>query len=74
MMGIIQRAIESGTKLEMIYVSNKNEITHRTVKIKSVGIDSFKAYCYLRKTQRTFMIQNVLSIAPVRKKNYKGAS
>ncbi|MBS4172602.1 hypothetical protein [Bacillus sp. FJAT-49736] len=74
MKGILLRALETGARLEMIYVSNKNEITQRKIKVLSVEIDSFRAFCYLRKEQRTFMLKNVLSIAPERVKYKKEIS
>ncbi|KQL54553.1 hypothetical protein AN964_14320 [Heyndrickxia shackletonii] len=74
MKGILLRALDSGMKLEMIYISNNNEITYRTIKVLSVEIDSFKAYCYLRKKQRTFVIKNILSIGPERLKYNKDIS
>lgn len=74
MKGILLRALDSRLKMEMIYMSNNNEITHRTIRVLSVGIDSFTAYCYLRNKQRTFLIKNILSIGPERLKHNKDIS
>ncbi|PKR83598.1 hypothetical protein [Heyndrickxia camelliae] len=68
MKSILLRALESGDKLEMIYIANNNEITHRTIRILSVEFDSFTAFCYLRNAHRTFLMKNILSITPKRKK------
>ncbi|MCM3620527.1 hypothetical protein M3936_23515 [Sutcliffiella horikoshii] len=52
--------------MEMIYMSNKGELSKRRVKVLSVQEDAFRAYCFVRKQQRTFKMINVLSIRPVR--------
>ncbi|GIN38435.1 WYL domain-containing protein [Heyndrickxia oleronia] len=66
MKGLLLRAIEAHEKLEMIYLSNKGEITQRVVRVEKVGDQSFRAYCYTRKQVRTFKISNILSIAPLK--------
>lgn len=64
MKGLLLRAIETQEKLEMIYLSNKGEITQRVICVEKVGDQSFRAYCYTRKQVRTFKLSNILSIAP----------
>lgn len=51
--------------VEMIYMKNNSEISKRRVKVLSVEGNSFKAYCFLRNTKRTFKIDNVLAFVPV---------
>jgi predicted DNA-binding transcriptional regulator YafY len=67
MNGLLKRAVESNEVLEMIYLSNKGEISQRMIKIIKLNDDSFSAYCFIRKQQRTFKLTNVLSIGPTRK-------
>ncbi|KQL54500.1 hypothetical protein AN964_13990 [Heyndrickxia shackletonii] len=67
MKGLLLNAVESCEKLEMIYLSNKGEITQRIIKVEKIGEDYFRAYCLTRKQVRTFKIKNVLSIGPLRK-------
>jgi len=74
MRSILLRALESGEKLEMIYIAKNNEMTHRTIKVLSVGFDSFTAFCYLRNKQRTFLMKNILSVGPKRMKYNKNIS
>lgn len=70
--GLLLRAIETGDKLEMIYLSKQEKITYRTIKVISVGKDSFRAFCFLRKEQRVFKLDRILSIGKERWKP-KGA-
>lgn len=67
MKGLLMNAIESGKKLEMIYLSSKGEITQRIIKVEKVGEDYFRAYCFARNQVRTFNMSNILSIGPLRK-------
>ncbi|MCM3237279.1 hypothetical protein M3589_05990 [Heyndrickxia oleronia] len=67
MKGLLHKASTAGERLEMIYLSNEGEITQRIIKVKKVGEDYFRAYCYTRNQIRTFSMSNILSIGPVRK-------
>ena len=51
--------------IEMIYMNNNGEISKRRVKVLSVEGNSFKGYCFLRNTKRTFKIDNVLAFVPI---------
>jgi len=64
---LLLNAAETSEKLEMIYISNKGEITQRVIKVEKVGEEYFRAYCYTRKQVRTFNMSNILSIGPLRK-------
>lgn len=55
-------AAASGAILEMIYLDSKGNISQRRMKVLSVNEESFKAFCYVRKQQRTFKIINILSV------------
>ena len=61
----ILKVMERGQLADMIYLSNNGEISKRRVKVLSVYDNTFKAYCFLRNTKRTFKIENVLAIVPV---------
>jgi predicted DNA-binding transcriptional regulator YafY len=67
MKGLLLNAVETGERLELIYMSNKSELSQRIIKVLDVQEDSFKAYCYTRKQFRTFKMSNVLSIGRLRK-------
>lgn len=66
MKGLLLRTAITGERLEMIYLSAKGDITQRIIKVEKVGEESFRAYCFLKRQQRTFKIDNILSIAPLR--------
>ncbi|MEB6549047.1 hypothetical protein MXL46_08055 [Heyndrickxia sporothermodurans] len=73
MKGLLLRTAITGERLEMIYLSAKGDITQRIIKVEKVGEESFRAYCYTRKQLRTFKINNILSIAPLKKRYNQGA-
>lgn len=63
MNGLLVRALESKEKLEIIYLSNSNEISQRKIRVIEVNKQSVKAYCFLRKQYRIFSLNNILSIS-----------
>jgi predicted DNA-binding transcriptional regulator YafY len=67
MRGLLLNSAETGERLELIYITDKNELSQRIIKVLEVQEDSFKAYCYTRKQFRTFKMSNVLSIGHLRK-------
>ena len=66
MRSLLLKAVVSGVILEMIYLDCKGNISQRRVRVLSVKEESFRAYCYTRKQQRTFKLANILSVGPVR--------
>ncbi|MGG3800474.1 hypothetical protein [Metabacillus fastidiosus] len=67
MRGLLLRAVSNDDVLEMIYQDNKGIISQRRIKVLILRKDSFRAFCYSRKQQRTFKLDNVLSIGPLQK-------
>lgn len=55
---------------EMIYLGKNGETSRRIVRILELDAagQRFKAYCYARKACRVFVVENVLAVAPVRKR------
>ncbi|MBE6184882.1 hypothetical protein [Heyndrickxia ginsengihumi] len=66
MKGLLMNAVETGETLEMIYLSNKGEISQRRIKVLNINEGSIKAYCYTKRQFRTFKLDNILSIVPFR--------
>ena len=64
----ILRFMQYGYTVELIYTSKSGEITKRKVKIHKVSEDTFQGYCFKRKEMRNFIIDQVLAILPVMKK------
>lgn len=73
MKGLLYRALNSGELLEMIYLSNGNEISQRRLKVIRFNDDSLQAFCYKKGQVRTFKLTNILSVLPIPKLNVKGA-
>lgn len=65
MRNLLLKALASGAILEMIYLDGKGNISQRRIKVLSVKEESFRAYCHIRKQQRTFKLGNILSVGPV---------
>lgn len=61
----LDRAVRYGETLDMMYLAKDGSITKRRVSVLQVGESSFRAYCHLRKSKRTFAIDNVLALVPV---------
>ncbi|MEK5207466.1 transcriptional regulator [Psychrobacillus sp. FSL H8-0510] len=61
----ILKSMQLNQIVEMIYMNNNGEISKRKVKVLSVEGNTFKAYCFLRNTKRTFKIENILAFVPV---------
>ncbi|MCM3110697.1 hypothetical protein [Lederbergia lenta] len=68
MEGLLKRAAGTETKLEMIYLSNDGTVSQRIIKVLKVTDESVKAYCYYRKRFRSFKLENILSVGPLRQK------
>jgi predicted DNA-binding transcriptional regulator YafY len=72
MRGILVRAMEDQTPIEIIYLTKDGSISQRLIRVMDLKDGQIKAYCYLRNKYRVFNLQNILSIFPVNKK-YRGA-
>ncbi|CAG9620486.1 hypothetical protein [Sutcliffiella rhizosphaerae] len=59
---------ETQKPVEMIYLSKNGNITQRTILVLKVTEKNVTAYCYLRKKNRYFLIENILSFHPVKQK------
>lgn len=61
----LERAVNYGETIDMMYLAKNGSITKRRVNVLQVGDKSFRAYCHLRQSKRTFVIENVLALVPV---------
>lgn len=61
----ILKSMQLNQIIEMIYMNENGEISKRRVKVLTVEGNTFKAYCFLRNTKRTFKIENVLAFVPI---------
>lgn len=67
MKGLLNRACESKTPIQIIYIDQDNNISQRTIKVLSVSNTNVKAYCYTKRQFRTFKLNNILSVGQVRR-------
>ena len=65
MLIILVKSVSRGELLDMMYMSRDGKVSKRRIKVIQVGESSFRAYCHLRKSKRTFIIDNVLALVPV---------
>jgi len=56
---------KQGWLVELMYLSKTGEISKRKVKIIKFQGDLFHAYCFKQHAKRTFLINNVLALAPL---------
>ncbi|WP_404451818.1 hypothetical protein LG329_15970 [Virgibacillus necropolis] len=68
MKNMIMRSIQNKEKIEMIYLSEDNQATQRIIRVLKINNEMIIAYCYTRRTIRTFKLENILSIGSVRKR------
>lgn len=62
------KSMRYGQTLDVMHVAKDGKITKRRIKVLKLTGDSFQAYCFLRNTKRTFLIDKVLAIIPVERK------
>lgn len=59
------KSMSYSESLNMMYMSNSGVISKRRIKVLSINKGTFQGYCYLRKSKRTFKVDNVLALVPV---------
>ena len=62
------KSMDRNTVMDMMYLSKSGEVSKRRIEVLQVGEVSFWAYCHLRRSKRTFTIDNVLALVPVTSK------
>lgn len=62
---MLVKSVSYGDLLDMMYLAKDGSISKRRIKVLQVGDVSFRAYCYMRQSKRTFTIDNVLALVPV---------
>ncbi|MBO0588180.1 MULTISPECIES: transcriptional regulator [unclassified Sporosarcina] len=64
----LMKSLEYNEFLDMMYMAADGTISQRRINVLQVGEVSFRAYCFLRKSKRTFTIDNLLALVPVKTK------
>lgn len=62
------KSVERNQVVNIMYLAKNDVITERKIKVFQVGEVSFRGYCYLRCSNRTFTIKNILALVPVTQK------
>lgn len=65
MLDQLVKSVENNQVLDMMYLAKDGQISKRRINVLQVGEVSFRAYCFLRKSKRTFTIDNVLALVPL---------
>ncbi len=65
MLNKLIKSMDHGVPLDMIYMDKTGVVSKRRIEVIQVGEVSFRAFCQLRKSKRTFIIDNVLALVPV---------
>ena len=63
---ILKTSLDRNIIITIIYLKN-NEITESNAKVNKICGDIVKAYCYLRKQNRVFKIENILGASIISK-------
>jgi len=65
MKGQLLKVLERGQLVDMMYIAKSGEISKRRIKVIQITDDSFAAFCFTKQAKRTFLIDNILAIVPV---------
>lgn len=66
MNGLLLTSKEEKMPIEIMYISSKGAISHRTIIVKDIKGDSVSAYCLSKQQPRIFKLSNILSAAKQR--------
>lgn len=67
---VLRTSLEKKSIITIMYLKG-NEITKRNVKVLEIDDEFIRAYCYLRKQNRIFKKDNILSAAMINIPTYK---
>ncbi|MCY9109125.1 WYL domain-containing protein [Bacillus atrophaeus] len=65
---LIKRSLEDRVPIDIIYMKKDGSICKRTIIVKHQNSHDIKAFCCTKKQMRTFLLDSILSCAPVQKK------
>ncbi len=64
MENVLERCREQQTPAEIIYLSEKGEISQRIIVVNELNRTYCRAYCTSKHAVRTFKLKNILSCRP----------
>jgi predicted DNA-binding transcriptional regulator YafY len=65
---LLRKALETKEPTRIFYMDKKGNVSERIIRIESIKEEQIRAYCFYRKQNRTFLIGNILSLGPVKRK------
>lgn len=68
MFGILRNAMKSKMLVEMIYMSEKGDISQRVITVYDVSQSHIKAFCHNKKQVRIFKVENILTVFPYKRR------
>ncbi|MGM0836768.1 MAG: hypothetical protein ACQEV7_11480 [Bacillota bacterium] len=57
------------TPIEIIYLAKDGQISQRKISVLQIDGRTVVAFCHLRNTKRTFLLENILSFVPLKNKS-----
>lgn len=70
---LLNWSFEQQKCIDMIYQNDKGQFTQRIIRVIQIQDEHIRAYCYLRKRDRLFKLDNILSVATIQKNRVRGA-
>jgi predicted DNA-binding transcriptional regulator YafY len=58
---VLRRAVQSGKRIQLIYLDQNHRLTHRFVRVLKLTDDKVMAFCYLRRKPRWFERARILA-------------
>ena len=65
MVSELNRYLRLGQFVEIVYQDRDGRLTQRRIRLQSIHGDQLHAFCFTRRSIRTFRIGNILALAPV---------
>ncbi|CAM3768153.1 WYL domain-containing protein [Mesobacillus thioparans] len=70
---LLEKSLVEKIPVNMIYMAANKQITQRRIIVREIHEGFFKAYCFLRKADRLFKKENILSVMPDKQKFLKSS-
>ncbi|WPK10610.1 transcriptional regulator [Lysinibacillus louembei] len=65
------KALQHQLLLDIIYIAKDGKMSKRRVKLIKIASETVQAYCFTKQAKRTFIIENILAIAPSKQKGHQ---
>ncbi|ACA40714.1 transcriptional regulator [Lysinibacillus sphaericus CBAM5] len=62
------KAMQRNQLVDIMYIAKNGSVTKRRVRVIKIVGDSLQAFCFTRQAKRSFIIQNILAVTPVFRK------